>query len=231
MPDTTTFPVQDHVQATFLETLRFRRAIKSFDPDRQLDPADFDFILQSGRLAPSSNGLEPWNLIVLREPELRAEFVRRTGAAPAQAAQASHLVAFTAKTAKGIDPAGDYLAHIATTVHGLTPDLIPARREGFRNFLANRIEVYGSPEATFGWTARQAYLALENMLVAAAAIKVDTCALEGLDYAQATAVLAEAGLIDPALDAFAVAAVFGYRSADPKRPQVRRPLEEIVTWA
>lgn len=223
--------LKQHVQSTYLTALRFRRAIKAFDPRREVDPADFDFICQAARLAPSSNGLEPWNLIVLRDPALRAKFVERTRARAEQAGQASHLVAVTAKTAKGISPDGDYLAHISATVQAMAPETIAARRDGFRDFLANRIEVLGSPEATFGWTARQAYLALENMLVAAALIEVDSCPLEGVDYGQATAVLAEAGLIDPELDAFAVAAVFGYRSADPKRPQARRPLEEIVRWA
>jgi nitroreductase len=69
------------------------------------------------------------------------------------------------------------------------------------------------------------------MLTAAALIQVDSCPLEGLIYSEATAVLAEAGLIDPDLDQFAVAAVFGYRAADPKRPQSRRPLGEVVRYA
>jgi hypothetical protein len=43
--------------------------------------------------------------------------------------------------------------------------------------------------------------------------------------------LAEHGLINPLTDAFAVAAVFGYRADEPKRPQARRCLEEIVAWA
>ncbi|MDR2378035.1 MAG: nitroreductase family protein [Bifidobacteriaceae bacterium] len=231
MPNPLTPELKNHVKSTHLAALRFRRAIKSFDPARRLDPADFDFIAEAARLAPSSNGLEPWNIIVLASGELRAKFVERTGANAAQAGQASHLVAFTAKTARGIDPSGDYLAHIGATVHSMSPEQIEAWRGRFKAFLTNRIGVWGSDDAMFGYTARQAYLALENMIVAAAAIEVDSCPLEGLDYAQATAVLAEAGLIDPALDAFAVAAVFGYRSEDPKRPQARRPIGEVVAWA
>jgi nitroreductase len=231
MSEALTPQLKNHIQSTYFDALRFRRAIKGFDPTRPLDPADFDFICEAGRLAPSSNGLEPWNIIVLREPALRAKFVERTGANPEQAGKASHLVALTAKTAQGIDPAGDYLAHIGATVQGLTPDQIAAWRVRLKGFLVDRLGLYGSADGLFGWTARQAYLALENMLVAAALIEVDSCPLEGLDYAAANAVLAEAGLIDPKLDALAVAAVFGYRSVDPKRPRARRPLEEIVRWA
>ncbi|MDR1443195.1 MAG: nitroreductase family protein [Bifidobacteriaceae bacterium] len=231
MPESINPQLRDHVQPAFLKALQFRRAIKAFDPERLIEPADFNFICQAARLAPSSNALEPWNLIILRQPALRAQFVERTGANPDQAGLASHLVAITAKTARGIDPAGAHLGHIGATVQGMTPEAIEAWRTRFTGFLANRIHVYGDDAAMFGFTARQAYLALENMLVAAALIKVDSCALEGLDHHEATSVLAGAGLIDPELDAFAVAAVFGYRSVDPKRPQARRPLEEIVTWA
>ncbi|MDR1189870.1 MAG: nitroreductase family protein [Bifidobacteriaceae bacterium] len=220
-----------HAQSTLLDAPRFRRAIKAFDPVRPLDPADFDFICAAARLAPSSNGLEPWNIIVLREPGLRTRFVQRTGARPEQADAASHMVAITAKTARGIDPRGDHLAHIGTSVMDMSADQIAAWRGRFENFLTNRIGVFGSDKAMFGHTARQAYLALENMLVAAAVIEVDSCPLEGLDYREADKVLAEAGLIDPAIDVFAVAAVFGYRAADPKRPQSRRCLAEIVAWA
>ena len=223
--------LKNHVQTTYLEALGFRRAIKGFDPAKPLASADFDFILQAGRLAPSSNGLEPWNAIVLQEPELRAKFVQRTGVNADQAANAPYLVALTAKTAAGIAPDGAYLGHIGADIQGMSEEQIAAWRQRFKGFLTSCIGVYGNAEATFGWTARQAYLALENMLVAAAMIEVDSCPLEGLDYAAATAVLAEAGLIDPTLDAFAVGAVFGYRSVDPKRPQIRRPLSEIVTYA
>jgi nitroreductase len=232
MPDEMTPEVKHHVKATCLETLAFRRAIKAFDPTRTVHPEDFNFILEAARLAPSSNGVEPWNAVVVASPDVRARFVERTGANPAQAADASHLVAITAKTAKGIDPdASEYLAHIAHEVKGMDPAQVAAWRPRFKAFLRDKMDVLGSDDAMFGYTARQAYIALANMLYAAAAIGVDSCALEGLDHREATAVLAETGLIDPSLDRFAVGVVFGYRAADPTREQARRPLGEVVLWA
>jgi nitroreductase len=140
-------------------------------------------------------------------------------------------VAITAKTAQGIDPDPSlYLGHIAQA-RGMTPDQEAAWRPRFKQFLIHKMGAYGDDAAMFGYTARQAYIALENMLLAAAMIQVDTCALEGLVHAEATAVLAEAGLIDPATDRFAVGAVFGYRSEDPAKPQSRRCLDEIVVYS
>jgi nitroreductase len=214
-----------------LDALRFRRATKAFDQTKAVAPEDFKFILEAARLTPSSHGLEPWNIIVLREPALRAKFVDRTALNPEQGAKASHLVAITAKTAQGLDPdTSPYLERVTAQVKGMSPDQIAAWRPGFKAFLEHRMEVLGSADAMFGYTARQAYLALETMLVAAALIGVDSCPLEGLIHSEATAVLAEAGLIDPELDRFAVAAAFGYRACDPKRPQTRRPLGEVALY-
>ncbi|MDR1392578.1 MAG: nitroreductase family protein [Bifidobacteriaceae bacterium] len=232
MPDRIAPELKHQLQQAHLQALEFRRAIKQFDPTQPLAPEDFRFICQAARLAPSSNGIEPWNIVVLREPKLRAEFVERTGLNPDQGIDASHLVAITAKTAKGIDPdTSPYLAHIAETVKGMTPDAVATWRPRFKQFLVHKVGVWGSQDATFGYTARQAYIALSNMMTAAALIQVDSCALEGLAYAEANAVLAEAGLINLETDRFAVAAVFGYRAADPKRPQQRRPLGEVVIYS
>ncbi|MDR3360022.1 MAG: nitroreductase family protein, partial [Bifidobacteriaceae bacterium] len=115
MTEPITPELKHHVQSTFLDALRFRRAVKAFDETRQLAPEDFRFICEAARLAPSSHGLEPWNILVHRDPELKAKFIDRTGANVEQAGKASHLVAFTAKTAKGIDPdTSVYLGHITT---------------------------------------------------------------------------------------------------------------------
>lgn len=220
--------IKGHAKDAFLQAMRYRRAIKAFDPAKPLDQADFDFIVEAARLSPSSHGLEPWHLWHIASPDLRAKLVEQAKINPPQGADASHLVVITAKTAQGIDPDGEYLGHVATTVQQQPEDVIAQRRVMFKGFLTDRMGVYGDPAAMFGYTCRQAYIALGNMLTAAAMIGVDSCPIEGMDHAAATAVLAEAGVIDPVYDAVAVAAVFGYRSEDPKRPQTRRPATEVL---
>ena len=81
-------------------------------------------------------------------------------------------------------------------------------------------------EAKAGWTARQAYIALGNLLSAAAAHEIDTCPMEGFDAATFDEIL---GLTEQNLHAVVVAAV-GYRSAEDETqhaPKVRRPQEEL----
>lgn len=48
-----------------LEVHRFRHATKEFDPSKTISDDDFEFILETGRLSPSSFGTEPWRFVVV----------------------------------------------------------------------------------------------------------------------------------------------------------------------
>lgn len=74
-----------------LETFNYRHATKEFDPERKISKEDFQFILEAGRLSPSSGGNEPWKFIVVQSPEFRNELAPYAyGAAPA----AAHIESF-----------------------------------------------------------------------------------------------------------------------------------------
>lgn len=55
-----------------LDAYQFRHACKAYDPARKISDDDFRFILETGRLSPSSFGLEPWRFVVVQEPQTRA---------------------------------------------------------------------------------------------------------------------------------------------------------------
>lgn len=52
------------------EVLEFRYACKTFS-DKKITKENLDLILESARMAPSSYGLEPWNIIVVNNNDLR----------------------------------------------------------------------------------------------------------------------------------------------------------------
>lgn len=54
-----------------LAAYAFRHATKEFDSSRKISSGDFTFILETGRLSPSSFGFEPWKFVVVQNPELR----------------------------------------------------------------------------------------------------------------------------------------------------------------
>ncbi len=55
----------------YTEAMAFRHACKKFDTEKQIPQEEFDTLLEVARTSPSSFGMEPWRLIVVRKPELR----------------------------------------------------------------------------------------------------------------------------------------------------------------
>jgi nitroreductase len=62
---------RDEWREEFIRALQFRFACKVFDEKRVLPRADLEYILEAGRLAPSSLGLEPWRFLVIEDRALR----------------------------------------------------------------------------------------------------------------------------------------------------------------
>ena len=59
------------VKEQVLNAYHFRHACKEFDADRKIPKEDFDFILETARLSPSSFGLEPWKFLVVQNRAVR----------------------------------------------------------------------------------------------------------------------------------------------------------------
>lgn len=54
-----------------LDAFQFRHATKRFSSDKKIADDDFQFILDAGRLSPSSIGLEPWVFLIVQNMTLR----------------------------------------------------------------------------------------------------------------------------------------------------------------
>jgi len=54
-----------------LDAFNFRHATKEFDPTKKISDEDFQFILETGRLSPSSVGYEPWKFLVVENKDLK----------------------------------------------------------------------------------------------------------------------------------------------------------------
>ena len=55
----------------FMEAMDFRHACKQFDTEKKIPEAEFETLLETVRLSPSSFGMEPWRLIVVRSQAAR----------------------------------------------------------------------------------------------------------------------------------------------------------------
>ena len=210
-----------------LDIFRRRVSTRYYDPARKISAEDFAAILDFGRLSPSSVGSEPWKFLVIQNQELREKIKPVAWGMQATIAEASHLVILLAKKHARYD--SPFFSELMNR-RGFTPEQRVAALERYRSFQTHDIAIADNERALFDWASKQSYIALANMLTGAAMLGIDSCPIEGMDYAAVEHILAQAGLLDPAEYGVSVAATFGYRARD-IQPKPRRDAAETVVWA
>jgi len=166
---------------TLIEQLNWRYATKKMDPAKVVPQDKVDAIVEAIRLAPTSSGTQPFELIVVTNSEMLSE-IRMAAGDQAQITDGSHLLVFAAwdnYTAKRIDD----VTKIMTDERGEIP-LINEYYDNLKaNYLPREIEV------NYAHAARQTYIALGVALVAAAEQEVDSTPMEGFDPATVDKIL------------------------------------------
>ncbi len=200
-------------RAVFAAALQFRFACKMFDSSKQLAPADLTYILDAGRLSPSSLGLEPWRFVVIRDEALRRR-LRPSCWNQVQITTASAVIVILALKAE-LAPESDYPRTMLSR-------LLPPGAD-----LEETMTIYRNiaREHRTAWSVAQCHIAAANMMNAAAMIGIDTCPMGGFEPEAVAAILE----IDRHKYAIALLLAVGHRgqSQPPKR---RLPLNELVTY-
>lgn len=159
-----------------IKTLEWRYATKIFNPNRRIPEADWNALLESLHLSPSSLGLQMWKFIDVREPSVRAE-LRSVSWDQPQVTDSSHLVVFCARRDFSTEDVQRYLERIVE-VRGVTMESLNLYRDRIVELAGSK-----SPDVLKAWLERQVYIALGFMMSCAANLRIDTCALEGMDPA------------------------------------------------
>ena len=209
-----------------LDGFHYRASTRSYDPTRKISDEDFNYILELGRLSPSSVGSEPWQFLVIQNKALREKLKPVSWGMATQIDDASHIVAILAKKNARYD--SDFLRE-SMIRRGLTEEQQPMALEKYRKFQMEDTTIGESERTLFDWASKQTYIALANMLTGAALVGIDSCPIEGFNYAEVNKILAEAGAFDPNEWGVSVMATFGYRAKEIK-PRLRQPMEKIVKW-
>lgn len=212
-----------------LEAFQFRHATKEFDPEKKISDEDFEFILETGRLSPSSFGFEPWRFVVIQDPELREQLKPVSWGAQKQLPTASHYVVMLARTAEDMMYDSEYIEHIKKDVKNLPKEAYDAISGFYKMFLESDFKLLGNDRAMVDWAAKQVYIALGNMMTAAAQIGIDSCPIEGFDQEKVQAILEKEGVLQGGNFEVAVMVGFGYRVNEP-RPKVRQDMSDVVKW-
>lgn len=205
-----------------IQHLNWRYATKSYDAAKKLDDDKLNRILEAIRLAPTSSGLQPFEVFVVNNAELRAK-IREVAWNQAQVTEASHLLVFAAWdniTPERIDAMFDY----TNDVRGFKNEGWEAYRKQLQGIVAARGDA-----ANFDAAVRQAYIGLGVGLVAAAAEGVDSTPMEGFDPAAVDQILS---LKERKLRSVVILPL-GYRKPETdwlvNLKKVRRPREQFIT--
>jgi nitroreductase len=157
-----------------IEALNWRYAAKNFDSTRIIPNETIEVIKESFNLTASSYGLQPVKLLLVSNKSVLQELVP-ISSNQKQVGQASHLCVFCVDT--NVDEA--YIRTYFENIKSIrkTPDAV---LNSFRESLISSFATK-SPDEIFNWGAKQAYLALGNMLTVCATQEIDACPMEGFD--------------------------------------------------
>ena len=155
-----------------LEAFKWRYATKKYDSNKKVEQALVDKIVEAAWIAPTSSGLQPFEVFVITNQELKNKIVPITFGQEI-VADCSHLLVFAAwdnYTAERID---HIYSHI-TTQREQPADQYQAYTDRLKSMYLNR-----PASENFAHAARQAYIAFGFAIAEAASLNVDTTPMEG----------------------------------------------------
>jgi len=205
-----------------LKKLNWRYATKKFDPSKIISADDLEELVSVMNLAPSSYGLQPYEILVIKNEKIRKQ-LREVSWNQSQITDASHLIVICNRTNLAEKDVDDFLENISRTRN------IPL--EGLANYAAMMKNTVNStpPDQLSVWTSRQTYIVLGTLLTACAVKDIDACPMEGFDKAGYDKIL---NLSSRGLEAAVIAAV-GYRSEDDSYQhlkKVRKNKDDLITY-
>ncbi|WP_027077767.1 NAD(P)H-dependent oxidoreductase [Maribacter antarcticus] len=206
---------------TILEHRTWRYATKKFDSTKKISTDEISLLLEATRLSASSYGLQPYHVFIITDTQIR-EKLKPVSWGQSQITDASHLIVFANQTDFTGELVDDYIKNVAETRN------IPSETlKGYSDFTKSKILNF-PVKTKEEWTAKQVYLALGNLMQAAAELKIDTCPMEGFEAEAYDTIL---NLGEKNLTTSVVVPI-GYRSeADESQhfPKVRKSKEELFT--
>jgi nitroreductase len=185
-----------------LKSLEWRYATKKMNGEKV--PQDkLERILEATRLAPSSYGLTPYNVIVVEDQELK-EKLQGACYGQTQLTDSSAVLVFATWDDVTEEAVDIYIQETATQ-RGIGVEMLGEFSGMIKGSLSNMTQ-----EQKVAWAQRQAYIGLGFALVAAATEEVDSTPMEGFVPTTVDSIL---GLKELGLMSVAVLPL-GYRDSE-----------------
>lgn len=204
-----------------LEKLNWRYATKKMDPSKVVPQEKIERILEAIRLAPTSSGLQPYEVIVVTNPDVRAK-IQEIAWNQTQVTEGSHLLVFAAWD--------NYTPDRINGMFDLVNEVRGFKNEGWEAYRQRLLSLYPprDEKVNFEHAARQAYIGFGIGLTAAAFEGVDATPMEGFDPDKLDEIL---GLRERGLRSVTIMPI-GYRQEDGdwlvNLKKVRRPKDDFV---
>lgn len=159
-----------------IEKLQWRYATKKMNPAKAVPQQKVERIVEAVRLTATSSGLQPYEVIVVTNPEVR-EKIKAIAWNQPQITDGSHLLVFAAWD--------NYTVERINAMFDLTNEQRGFKNEGWENYRQRLLATYPgrSAEENYQHAARQAYIGVGTALIAAAEEQVDSTPMEGFDAA------------------------------------------------
>lgn len=203
----------------FIKDANWRYATKKFDATKKISSEDLASLKEAIRLTASSYGLQPYKVLIVENPDLRAQ-LQPVSWGQSQIVDASHLLVFANIINFGEKEIDATINNMATT-----RNLPLEALQGYGDFMKSKL-VSLPEDVKNTWTSKQTYLALGNLMNAAAELKIDVTPMEGFEPEKYNEIL---GLEKLGLNASLVATI-GYRheeDATQHYAKVRKSEEEL----
>lgn len=204
-----------------IESLNWRYATKKMTGEK-ISTAALDKILEATRLSASSYGLQPYNIMVISNPELKAQ-LRAAAYDQPQISDSSHLLVFSIWENIAAEKVNTYINDIAQK-RGIPAESL----KGFGDTILGTVKNLSVAEQQV-WASKQAYIALGTALIAAADQQVDATPMEGFIPEAFDKIL---GLKERGLKSVVILAL-GVRSQNDTlalAPKVRRSKESFYSF-
>lgn len=158
---------------SFLSQLNTRYATKKFDTAKPITDEQYKAVLNAVRMAPTSLGLQPFHVSIVKNPTVKAELAANGWNQP-QFTTADYVLVFSART--------DVLDRSKQFTTDMLANGAPAEKmDAFHNMVVGLDGGFTTDENRIAWAKYQAYIALGFGLAAAAELGIDSCPMEGFD--------------------------------------------------
>jgi len=203
----------------FTKAMDFRHACKVFDDTKKINDEEMHYILEAGHKSPSSFGMEGWKFLVITNEDLKAK-LRPFCWDQVQVTSSSHLVIVLAAIENVKVESGEVKKRFTRR------EMPQESLDFYMDIYAKHLEkTLSTDENIYYWTAKQSYIALANMMTAAAYLGIDSCPIEGFEKDKLEDVLE----LDTTKWQVSVVVPFGYRLNE-QPEQLRLPFDEVVEF-